>query len=178
MRLTKINESFIVRENISIRRFASPVNGIDGIRTLITIVYPLFITHHFFTCIDKRNSLRSKDYRLCQFIKSNQLFGSSSRHTCLQSVYQTQTIMTGNIANHLGRLFRPWLLTIIYGITAYLRMLNSSNNSEFYAHFSPRHSGKESSFVLLPYRSTKSIAQFIRKHSNSGHVGNISFHRQ
>ena len=57
-------------------------------------------------------------------------------------------------------------------------MLNSSNNSEFYAHFSPRHSGKESSFVLLPYRSTKSIAQFIRKHSNSGHVGNISFHRQ
>jgi len=41
---------FIVRENISIRRFASPVNGIDGIRTLITIVYPLFITHHFFTC--------------------------------------------------------------------------------------------------------------------------------
>ena len=43
--------------HLSVRRFASPINGIDRIRTFITVVYPLFITHHFFTCIDKRNSL-------------------------------------------------------------------------------------------------------------------------
>ena len=86
MRFTKINQPLVIHENVSIRRLASPVNGVDCIRALIAVVHSLFVTHHFLSGIDKRDTLRSKDYRLRQFIKTDKLFGSNPRHTRFQSV--------------------------------------------------------------------------------------------
>ena len=178
MGLTQIYESLIIHENISVRRFTSPIDSIDCIRTLITIIHPLFIAHHFFSRIDKRNTLRSEDYRLRKLIKPDQLLGSNARHTCFQAINKAQTVMAGNVANHLGRLLRPRFLTIINRITPYLRMLNSTHNSEFNTHFCSRNSGEESPFLLFPHRSAKPITQFIREYGNSRHVGNIPFHCQ
>ena len=178
MGLTQIYEPLIIHENISVRRLASPIDSIDCIRTLITIVHSLFIAHHFFSCIDKRNTLRSEDYRLRKLIKPDQLLGSSSRHTCFQAINKAQTVMAGNVTNHLGRLSGPGLPTVIHRIIAYLRMFDSSHNTKLNAVLPSRHSGKKSSLTFLPNRTAKPVTKLVREDCNSGHIRHILFHSQ
>ena len=43
MMLTQLNQSFIISKHIGMLRLAFPVDGIDGVRTLIAVVYALLI---------------------------------------------------------------------------------------------------------------------------------------
>ena len=159
-------------------RLSSPINRIDGIGTLKTIVYSLLVTHHFLTGINKRYTLGSEYGCLRQFVKLCQFYGSNTRNTCFQPIHQAHIIMAGNIADHLCRLFRPRSLTIIHRVIIYLRMPDGSYNTKLYTLLSSRQSGKESTLMIVIERTAQSITHFVRESSNTRHLISIGFHCQ
>ena len=86
--------------------------------------------------------------------------------------------MAGHVTDHLSRLGSPRSFAVIHRVVVDLRMLDSSDNSEFNAFFSTGNSGEESSFMVIIERTTQRITQFVGESGNTGHLESIGLHSQ
>ena len=99
-----------------------PVDGIDRIRFVVTVLHTLLVTVKFLSVEDERNTLRCIHCCLCKF---HHLQAFSLRSLCsdLKTVTKTVVIMTACITYMLKRIVCPCRNT-------YLRMLHTSCNTE------------------------------------------------
>ena len=141
-------------------------------------MHPFLVTHHLFSGIDERNTLRSQHCRLRQFVKSYELFGCDAGDTRLQAIYQAHIIVAGYVTDHLSRLGSPGSFTVIHRIIVDLRVTDSSYNTKLNALFFPGDPGKERSLMIIIKRTTQRITNFIGKGGNTRHFTGIDLHCQ
>ena len=170
-------QSFQVVEGFPMDGFAGPVDGIDGVRTVVGIAYTFLVAHNFVTREDERNTLRSEYGRMCQFVVGGQLFVCSLRYGNLQAVGDAMVVMTTGIAQHLCRLGGPGCRCMQGGVLQ-LRMRQCGSDTEHHLCIVSRTTDDEGTFQVVVPASPQSVTEFVTERGNSRHPVGVGFHGQ
>ena len=118
MSMTDGSKGRIIIHKVLISRLICPVDCVDGVRLIVTVLHTLLVAVKFLSVEDERNTLGCIDRSLGKFDHSETVFlGSLCRD--LKAVTQTMVVMATGITHVLKRAACPRLHT-------YLRVIHSS----------------------------------------------------
>ena len=178
MTLAQSYQTAVIVEHLRVSLQIVPVEVVDAVRRLETVVYPFLVAQHFFTAKNERHTLRGEHRSLSQEVQTDKLIFRYSRYARFQSVGETQVIVAAHVAYHLSGGVCPCLLAVVHTRHVNLRMTDCSHDAKLEALLHIRHSGKESTLMVVAERTAQCVPHIVAESTDAVQLTCVRLHRQ
>ena len=175
---TKLYQRAIVVEYLWIAVLVCPVDGVDVVWRLITVVHTLLVAQHLFASIDERHALGGEDEGLSQEVETYNLVGGDARDACFQAVYEAHIVVAAYVSYHLRRRICPCSLRVVHLVEVYLRMVDATSDTKLYALLVVGNGAKDARLMVVAERTTNAIAHIVAESSYAVKLLDIGFRSQ
>ena len=178
MVLAELYQVAIVFKHLRVPLQVLPVQVVDAVGRLVTVMYALLVAQQFLATQHERHPLRREHCRLCQQVEAYQLVFRQAGNAGLQTIHQAHVVVTAHIADHLRRLLCPCRLRIVHLRHIHLRMTDGAHDAELHTLFHVRSTPEDAGLRVVVKRSAQRVAYLVREGCDARHAVYMRLHSQ
>ena len=178
MVLAQLDEVLVVFESVGIAQGVVPVQLVDGVGRLKTVVHAFLVAQHLLAREHEGHALRGEHGRLCQEVEPLQFIGSDARNRRAQAVDETHVVVATHIGNHLRGFGGPRSVGVVDLLHIHLWMGDAAHDAIFQTLLLTGQACEESPLRVVAEGSAEGVADLVAESGDARHLRDIGLHAE